>query len=81
MEEYMFIAKAAGYIAAALAVGFGTMGAALGQGLVASRACESIGKYPEGASNIRTSMLLGMALIETMGLFATLIAGAILILK
>ena len=81
MEEYLYIAKATSYIATALAVGLGTLGAALGQGLVASRACESIGKYPEGAAAIRTAMLLGMALIETMGLFATLTAIAIQFLK
>lgn len=78
MEEYLFIAKAAGFIGAALAIGMGTFGAALAQGMVASRACENIGKYPESAGNIRATMFLALILIETLAIYALLISGALI---
>lgn len=78
MEEYMYIAKAAGFIGAALAIGLGTFGAALAQGMVASRACENIGKYPESSGNIRGTLFLSLVLIETLAIYSLLIAGALL---
>lgn len=78
MEQYYYIMKAASCIAAALAVGIGTLGPALAQGMVASRACESIGKYPESAGAVRTTMLVALGFIETLSIYATLIAGALI---
>lgn len=65
VENAINYVKIAGYLGAAFAIGIGTIGPALGQGLVASKACENIGKYPESAGKIRAAMMLGMAIIET----------------
>ena len=46
MEEINYV-KMAAYFGAAFAMGIGTIGPALGQGLIASKAVESMGKYPE----------------------------------
>ena len=44
-------------------------GGALGQGRVASAACEGIARNPGAAGNIRTTMILGLVFIETLALF------------
>lgn len=72
-------AKAAACIGAAVAIGLGTLGPSLGMGLIASRACENIGKYPENSTAIRNAMIFGLILVETAALYAFLIAGALVI--
>lgn len=73
-----FIVKAAAFIGAALAMGIGSISPAYGQGIVGAKACENIGKYPESARDIRTTMFLAMGMIETSAIYALLIAGGIL---
>ena len=66
--------KVAAYIGAAFAMGVGTIGPALGQGMVGTKACETIGRYPENAGKVRTAMMLAMVLIETSAIYALLVA-------
>lgn len=80
MVEGVYYAKAAACIGAALCVGIGVLGPSLGQGFIAMKACENIGKYPESQSKIRTAMFLGMGIVETGSLWALLIAGGLLYL-
>ena len=75
----IFYAKAAGYIGAAIAMGLGSLGPALSQGLIAMKACENIGKYPESAGKIRTAMIMGLSVVESSAIYCLLIAGWILI--
>ncbi len=74
----MFIVKAAAFISAALTMGIGSIAPAYGQGMVGAKACENIGKYPESARDIRTTMFLAMGMIETSAIYALLVAGGIL---
>ncbi len=71
IESY---AKVAAFLGAAFAMGIGTIGPALGQGLVGSKACENIGKYPESAGKIQTAMMIAMGLVETAAIYALIIA-------
>ena len=75
----IFYAKAAAFIGAAITMGFGSFGPALGQGLIAMKACENIGKYPESANKVRTTMLLAMMIVESSAVYCLLISGALLI--
>jgi F-type H+-transporting ATPase subunit c len=75
--EGIFYVKAAAFLGAAIAMGFGSLGPALGQGMIGMKACESIGKYPESAGKIRTTMMIAMGLVETAAIYALLIAGAL----
>ncbi len=75
----VFYVKAAAYFGAAIAMGIGSIGPALGQGFIGMKACESIGKYPESAGPIRTTMMIAMGLVETSAIYALLIAGALII--
>ncbi|OQA36310.1 MAG: ATP synthase subunit c, sodium ion specific [Candidatus Dependentiae bacterium ADurb.Bin331] len=73
----IYVAKAAAFISAALAMGIGTLAPAYGQGLVGSKACENIGKYPESAKDIRGAMVLTVGIIESSAVYALLVAGAL----
>jgi F-type H+-transporting ATPase subunit c len=65
----------------AIAAGFGmalaAFGGALGQGRVASSACEGMARNPGAAGAIRAAMILGLVFIETLSLFTL----AIIMLK
>ena len=50
------------------------LGTGIGEGLVASKAVEAIGRNPEAENSIRTTMILGIALTETVALYGLLTA-------
>ena len=74
----IFYVKAAAFIGSAIAMGIGSIGPALGQGLIGMKACESMGKYPESAGKIRTTMMIAMGLVETAAIYCLMIAGALI---
>jgi F-type H+-transporting ATPase subunit c len=74
----VFYAKAAALLGAAIAAGIGSIGPALGQGLIGMKACENMGKYPESSSKIRTAMFMAMAMVETCAIYPSLIAGGLI---
>jgi F-type H+-transporting ATPase subunit c len=61
-------------IGAALAIGLAALGGTLSQGRAAAAALEGIARNPGAASRIQTPMILGLALIESLVLFAWAIA-------
>lgn len=60
-------------IAAAIAVCAG-LGTGIGEGIAASRALEALGRNPEAEGKIRTLMILGIALSETVAIYGLLIS-------
>jgi len=60
-----------------LTVAIGGSMPALGIGLLAGKALEAIGRNPEAAGEIRTSMILGIAFAEAIAIYA-LVAGLII---
>jgi F-type H+-transporting ATPase subunit c len=74
----IYYMKAAAFMGAAIAMGIGSLGPALGQGLIGMKACENIGKYPESAGKIRTTMMIAMGLVETAAIYSALVAGALI---
>jgi len=61
-------------IAAALAIGLGTIGPGLGQGNAAGKALEGMARQPEASGNIRTTLILSLAFMESLTIYALLIA-------
>jgi len=65
-------------VALILAIGFGVpiavIGGALGQGRAAGSALEGIARQPEAAGKIQTAMIIGLALIESLVIYALLIS-------
>ncbi len=50
------------------------LGAGIGQGVAAGKACEAVGRNPEANGKIRTMMLVGQGMAETTGIYALVIA-------
>jgi F-type H+-transporting ATPase subunit c len=71
-------------VALILAIGFGVpvavIGGGLAQGKAASAALEGIARQPEAAGKIQTAMIIGLALIESLVIYALLIALILLFL-
>lgn len=61
-------------LASAFAIALAALGGALGQGKVASAAMEGIGRNPNAKDKMQTPMILGLVFIETVVLFAFVIA-------
>lgn len=61
-------------IAAAISIAFSTIGPGLGQGKAAAAAMESIARQPDAAKDIRSSLIISMALMEALTIYGLLIA-------
>ena len=57
------------------------LGPGIGEGIAASKACESVGRNPDAESKIRNMMVLGIALSETTGIYALIIALILIFLQ
>ena len=60
-------------IAAAIAI-FSSGCSSIGEGLLISKAMEGMALNPAAAKDLRSSMILGAALVETCGIYALLIS-------
>jgi F-type H+-transporting ATPase subunit c len=61
-------------IAAGIGIGIAAFGVALGQGRATAAAMESIGRNPNSADRIFVPMIIGLALMEALCLYALVIA-------
>lgn len=76
MNEAIIIAAKA--LSAALCMGIGSIGPALGEGNAVSKALEGMARQPETSTTLRTNMILGCAVTETTGIYSLVIALLIL---
>ncbi len=72
-EYNEFFRSGMAYIGASIAV-FTGIAAAFGEGHVAAKAVEAIGRQPEASGKITVTMLIGQAVSETTGLYGFIIA-------
>jgi F-type H+-transporting ATPase subunit c len=61
-------------IGAGLAIGLAVLGGAIGQGLAARAVLESIARNPQASGKLNAPFFIGMALIESLVIFAWLMA-------
>lgn len=61
-------------LAAALAIGFVGLGAGIGQGFAVGKAVEGISRQPEARNMIMSALIIGLAFIESLALYALLIS-------
>jgi F-type H+-transporting ATPase subunit c len=61
-------------MAAGLAIGIAAAGGAIGQGRAAAAALEGIARNPQASGKLFTPMIIGLALIESLVIYALLIA-------
>lgn len=61
-------------IGAGLGLGIAAAGAGMGQGRAVASAMESIGRNPNSVDRIQTPMIIGLAFIESLVIYALIIA-------
>jgi len=61
-------------LAAALAIGLGALGPAIGIGLIGAKGVEALGRNPDAASKIQTGMILAIAFAEAVAIYALVTA-------
>lgn len=61
-------------VAAAIAIAFSTVFPAISQGKTAAAAMESIARQPDAAKDIRSTLIIALALIEALTIYGLLIA-------
>ena len=64
----------AGILGASFAIGVAALGGALGQARATAAACSAMARNPGSAGNVRFALILGLALIESLVLYALIIA-------
>lgn len=62
------------HLPSALAIALGSIGPALGIGIIGMKAMEAIGRNPDAQPKILPAMLLGMAFAEAIAIYALVIA-------
>lgn len=60
-------------IAAAIAI-FSSGCSSIGEAMLITKAIEGMARNPEAGKNLRSSMIIGAALVETCGIYALLVA-------
>jgi F-type H+-transporting ATPase subunit c len=61
-------------LAAGIAIGVGAVGAGLGIGTAASGACSAVGRNPGVQGKIMMTMLVGMAMSESIAIYALVVS-------
>ena len=61
-------------LACGLGVGIGALGCGIGQGIGTARACEGIARNPGASGKITTSLIIGLAMIESLTIYALVVA-------
>lgn len=66
-----------GQFLAHIALAIAAAGCGLAQGKAVAAACEGIARNPQAAGNIRTTMIIGLALIEALVIYVLVAAFAL----
>ena len=61
-------------IGAGIAIGVGAIGAGLGIGTAASGACQAVGRNPGVQGKVMMTMLVGMAMAESIAIYALVVS-------
>lgn len=65
-------------LAAAICMGLGAIGPAIGEGMIAAKAMEAIGRNPAVKDQILPNMIVAMAITESTGIYSLVISLIIL---
>lgn len=70
--------ESAKVIAAAISIGLGAIGPGIGEGIIAARAMEAMGRNPEISNDIFSKMIVAMAICESTAIYALVVSFVIL---
>ncbi|MNN83985.1 ATP synthase subunit c [compost metagenome] len=62
------------FLAAAIAVGLGALGAGFGNGMIVSKTVEGISRQPELRGTLQTTMFIGVGIVEVVPLIGVVLA-------
>jgi F-type H+-transporting ATPase subunit c len=65
-------------LAAGLGMGLGSVGTGIGQGIAIRAACEGVARNPGASGKILTTMMIGLAMIESLAIYVFVVAMIIL---
>ena len=68
------VASGFAWFGAGIAIAIGTIGPGLGLGNGVGKAMEAIGRNPEAEPKIKNNMIVGLAFVEALSIYALLIA-------
>ncbi|MBI2411134.1 MAG: ATP synthase F0 subunit C [Candidatus Kerfeldbacteria bacterium] len=68
------------YLAAAIAIAVGGIGPGIGQGLIASRAMDAMGRNPSAGQDLFVRMIVAMSIVESIAIYAFVVALMVLFL-
>jgi F-type H+-transporting ATPase subunit c len=71
--------KAMAALAAGLAIGIAALGTGIGQGIGLSKACEGAARNPGATGKIQLLLIIGLAMMESLAIYALLVSLGILI--
>ncbi|TBL72949.1 F0F1 ATP synthase subunit C [Paenibacillus thalictri] len=62
------------FLAGAIAIGLGALGAGIGNGLIVGRTIEGISRQPELRGTLQTTMFIGVGLVEALPVISLVFA-------
>ncbi len=65
-------------LAAGLGMGLGSVGTGIGQGIAIKAACEGVARNPNASGKILTTMMIGLAMVESLAIYVFVVAMIIL---
>ncbi|MCC6346170.1 MAG: ATP synthase F0 subunit C [Nitrospirales bacterium] len=71
--------KAIAALGASLAIGIAALGAGIGQGIGLGKACEGVARNPGASGKVTTTLIIGLAMIESLAIYALLVSLGLLI--
>lgn len=71
--------KSMAVFSAALAIGIAALGTGIAQGIGVGKACEGAARNPGAANKIQTLLIIGLAMIESLCIYALIVSLGILI--
>ena len=60
-------------LACGIAIGVAAFGTGIGQGIGLGKACEGVARNPGAAGKIQTAMIIGLAMIESLCIYALVV--------
>lgn len=68
-------------LACGLAIGLAALGTGIGQGIGLAKAAEGVARNPGASGKITTTLIIGLAMIESLCIYALVVALIILFMK
>ena len=65
-------------MAAGLGMGLGSVGTGIGQGIAIKAACEGVARNPGASGKILTTMMIGLAMVESLAIYVFVVSMIIL---